>query len=243
MAVTHTDLAPSPPKTDLGSNTGLFIIVVSILLGLQCFILSLVAEATRSEAIWVENKCRYSGDGKIALMSVAAAFFSLALAMVLQHVYLLIAVSKSPAGSLVYWDPHSDFVKSLTWQAGFFFVATWISFAVGEILLLVGLSVESGHLRNWRDARASCVVVGQGVFSAAGVFGLFTVFMAAGLYMSALRGQRFLQDQENNHREVMAASAFYASPPRSPRRPPPPADDQSRPHMAMVELQKYMQLV
>lgn len=70
-------------------------------------------------------ECTYNGSGKTPLLSAAGAFLSLALAMLLEHSYLLIAVSKSPTASLAYWDPDSDFVKSLTWQAGFFFVATW----------------------------------------------------------------------------------------------------------------------
>nr|GMD29067.1 L-threonine 3-dehydrogenase [Ipomoea batatas] len=262
MAVTHADLAPSPPKTDLSSKTGLVIMVCSIILGLNCFILSLIAEATRSEVSWMAKngggdgkyECTYSGSGKTPLMSAAGAFLSLALAMVLEHSYLLIAVSKSPTASLAYWDPDSDFVKSLTWQAGFFFVATWISFAVGEILLLIGLSVESGHLTKWKTPKPSCLVIGQGVFSAAGVFGLLTVFMAAGLYISALRGQRFLQDQENIHHNAIEASVLYASPPRSPRRIIRPVADENpvarqdrNEHISLgqytSELEKYLYLV
>lgn len=49
MAVTHADLEPSPTRTDLGSKTGAFIIVLTILLGFSCFVLCLIAEATRSE--------------------------------------------------------------------------------------------------------------------------------------------------------------------------------------------------
>lgn len=49
MAVTHADLAPAPKSSDLGSKTGAFLMVLSILLGLFCFILALIAEATRSE--------------------------------------------------------------------------------------------------------------------------------------------------------------------------------------------------
>lgn len=92
-----------------------------------------------------------------------------------------------------------------------------ISFGVGEILLLIGLSVESGHLKNWFKPIPSCLVLRQGLFSAAGVFGLTSVFFAAGLYLTALKVQRVSLDQENVRREVLAASVLYASPPRSPR--------------------------
>ena len=48
-AVTHADLAPSHRRTDLGSKFGVFLIVFTILCGLACFILCLIAEAFRSE--------------------------------------------------------------------------------------------------------------------------------------------------------------------------------------------------
>lgn len=91
-----------------------------------------------------------------------------------------------------------------------------ICFSVGEILLLIALSVESGHLKNWSRPRSSCLVIRPGLFSAAGVFALTSVFLAAGLYLTALRAQRTFQDRENVRREVLEASALYASPPRSP---------------------------
>lgn len=83
-------------------------------------------------------------------------------------------------------------------------------------MLLIGLSVESGHLKNWARPKPSCLVIREGVFSAAGVFALTTVFLAAGLYLTALRAQRFSQNQENVRREVIEAAVMYASPPRSP---------------------------
>lgn len=82
--------------------------------------------------------------------------------------------------------------------------------------MLIGLSVESGHLKNWSRPRQSCLIIRQGLFSAAGVFALASVFLAAGLYLTALRAQRISQDQENVSREVLEASALYASPARSP---------------------------
>ncbi|GAA0142401.1 hypothetical protein LIER_35566 [Lithospermum erythrorhizon] len=227
MAVTHADLAPKRKKTDLGSKTGLFLVVLCILFGLLCFICCLVAEATRSEATWISTtdkgntgdyECTYSSSGRTPLLSAAGAFLALGVAMMIIHTYLLYAVSKSTSPDLIAWDPDSDFAKSLTWQAGFFFVATWICFAVGEILLLIGLSVESGHLTNWDAPKTNCLIIRQGLFCSAGVFGLLTVFLAAGLYMTALRAYKYLQEQEHIRREVLEASVFYASPPTSPRR-------------------------
>lgn len=85
-------------------------------------------------------------------------------------------------------------------------------------MLLIGLSVESGHLKNWSKPRESCLVIREGLFSAAGVFALTSVFLAAGLYLTALRAQRVAQEQENVRRQMLEASALYASPPRSPTR-------------------------
>lgn len=171
-----------------------------------------------------KNECVYNGSGKIPLLCAAGAFFALAIAMVVEHTFMLISVSNSSSSSLLLnLNPDSGFAKNFAWQAGFFFIATWTAFAVGEILLLIGLSVESGHLKKWGEPRASCVILGQGLFTAAGIFGLVTVFLAAGLYITALRAERILQDQENVRQQVLEASVLYASPPRSPRaaRPPP----------------------
>ncbi|KAM1379929.1 hypothetical protein ACFX2I_021732 [Malus domestica] len=222
MAVTHADLSPSRPTTGLGSKTGAVIMVLTILSGLFCFILCLIAEATRSKVTWLssdegENECEYSGSGKTPLLCAASAFLGLAVIMVVEHGYMLFAISNSPPSALAFWEPHySGPAKSLKWQAAFFFVSTWVCFAVGEILLLIGLSVESGHLRKWSRPRPICLVLREGVLSAAGVFALTTVFLAAGLYLTASRAQRISQRQETLRREMIEASILYASPPRSP---------------------------
>ncbi|KAF2289117.1 hypothetical protein GH714_028994 [Hevea brasiliensis] len=161
-------------------------------------------------------ECIYSGSGTTPLLGDVVAFVGLAVAMVVEHMYVLIAISRAPPSVLVTWDPNSAPAKSITWQAGFFYVANWLRFAVGEILLLIGLSVESGHLRNWSRPRPSCLTIKQGLFSAAGVFSLLTVFLASGLYLTALRAQRIFQEHENLQRQIPEASALYASPPPSP---------------------------
>ncbi|QCE13320.1 hypothetical protein DEO72_LG11g313 [Vigna unguiculata] len=225
MAITHADLEPSRRKTDLSSKTGAFLMVLTILIGLFCFVLCLIAEATRSEVTWMnrggkengaKSECVYSGSGKVPLLCAVSAFVGLAFAMVMQHTYMLIAVSKS-SPSLLTWDPDSPSAKSLTWQAAFFFVTTWICFGVAEILLLAALSVESGHLKNWSKARRGCYSIREGLFSAAGVLALTTVFLAAGLYLIALRAQKMVEEVASVRREVLEASVLYASPPRSPQ--------------------------
>ncbi|XP_038903084.1 uncharacterized protein LOC120089763 [Benincasa hispida] len=234
MAVTHQDLLPSPRSSELGSKMGTFLMILTVICGLCCFILCLIAESTRSQVIWMgvdENnknggkRCSYSGSGKTPLLCTASAFLGMAVMMVVQHLYVLIAVSKSPPPALIAWDPSFATSKSLTFQAAFFFVSTWISFAVGEILLLIGLSVESGHLNNWSSPKESCLVIKEGLFSAAGVFQLATVFLAAGLYMTAVRAQRIFEEQENVRREVLESYHIHSSPPRSsspPLQPMPP---------------------
>ncbi|KAF5737034.1 hypothetical protein HS088_TW14G01190 [Tripterygium wilfordii] len=224
-AVSHADLAPSPQGADLGSKTGAFLTILTILCGLCCFILCIIAESTRSQMGWVNTgdgntqECVYSGSGKTPLLCSASAFVGLAGAMVVEHVYMLIAVTKSPPPALVTWDPNpAPAAKSLTWQAAFFFVTTWICFAVGEILLLIGISVESGHLTNWSRPRLSCLIIREGLFSAAGVFTLLTVFLAAGLYLTALHAQKLSKEHEIGRREMIEASTLYASPPQSPAR-------------------------
>ncbi|CAN1194958.1 hypothetical protein LINPERHAP2_LOCUS42831 [Linum perenne] len=225
-AVTHDDLAPGPGKTDLGSAAAVSIMLLTILSGIFCFALCLIAEASRSlfvwlvfwQATWENRQCLYSGSGETPLLCGAIAFIGLAVAMVFEHTYLLIAVSKAPPAVLVAWDPNYTPSKDVTWQAGAFFLTTWVSFAVAEILLLIGLSVESGHLRNWGTPKKSCLVIREGVFAAAGVFSLLTVLLAGGLYLTAFRAQRMSQEQENVRRQIIEASVLYASPPRSPRR-------------------------
>lgn len=83
-------------------------------------------------------------------------------------------------------------------------------------MLLVALSVESRHLKNWSKPKPSFLVIRQGLFSAAEVFSLLTVFLATGLHLTALQAHRISKDLENTHREILEASTLYASPPRSP---------------------------
>lgn len=68
----------------------------------------------------------YNGNGKTPLLCGAIAFVGLAVAMVGLHMYLLIAVTASPPLVLVTWDPDSVSAKTLTFQAAFFFVSTWL---------------------------------------------------------------------------------------------------------------------
>ncbi|KAJ6772164.1 hypothetical protein OIU74_018405 [Salix koriyanagi] len=94
-----------------------------------CFVLCLVAETARSQVTWVnsdskgnneDSQCIYTGSGKIPLLCAAIAFAGLAVAMVVEHLFMLIAVTKATPPELVVWDPNSAYSKTITWQAGFF---------------------------------------------------------------------------------------------------------------------------
>ncbi|GAV65209.1 DUF1218 domain-containing protein [Cephalotus follicularis] len=161
------------------------------------------------------NECVYNGSGQTPLLCAAIALVCLAISMVIQYIYMLIATSKSPPPALE-WDSNYAPAESITWQACLFFVTTLICFGVGEILLLIGLSVESGHLRNWSRPKPSCLVIKEGLFSAAGGFALTSVFFATCLYLTALRAQRISEKHVNIRRQVLEISTLHASPPRPP---------------------------
>ncbi|GAB2260081.1 hypothetical protein Droror1_Dr00010936 [Drosera rotundifolia] len=212
-AITHADLAPKDSALDLGSKSGVLLNILCILSGLLCFILCLTAEASRSQVTWVEAKgddakeswyeCVYSGSGKMPLLCSAIALVGLAVATLAQHVFMMIVISKTTLPISVGWEPDPMPVKNLSWQAGLLFILTWVCFATAEMILLIGLSIESGHLKNWSTPRPSCLVVREGVFTAAGVFSLLTVFLAAGLYVVALRLQQELQDRYTVSQQIL----------------------------------------
>ncbi|KAI4364476.1 hypothetical protein MLD38_020564 [Melastoma candidum] len=221
-AITHADLAPGRRNTDLGSKVGTSLAVLSILCGLMSFILCLFAEATRSQATWItsnsegnDGRCAYNGSGKLPLLSALLAFLILTTTMIIELAYILVGVSKLPSPEALPWE--LDFETTLPWQAGFFFATTWVCFTVAEILLLIGLSIESGHLKDWSRPRTNCLVIHEGLFCAAGVLALAAVLLAAGLHLTAVSLERALQEQELTRRQMLEASVIYASPPRSPR--------------------------
>lgn len=79
---------------------------------------------------------------------------------------------------------------------------------------MIGIGVESGHMSQWSRPRSSCLVVGTGLFATAGVFGLATVLLAGGLYITLLHAQRVRQEQAAVRREVIEISfPDAASPP------------------------------
>lgn len=72
------------------------------------------------------HECVYSGSGKTPLMCATGAFLVLAAAVVVEHSYILVSLSRlPPPASGGYWELEMGSARNLTWQAGFFFVTTW----------------------------------------------------------------------------------------------------------------------
>ena len=93
-----------------------------------------------------EYECMYSGNGKVPLICASVAFVVLAIAMLVQHSFMLIAISKTSHPVYISWDPQSSRpMKSLTWQAGAFFISTWYVFLF--YILLFFYSYLMFHVR------------------------------------------------------------------------------------------------
>lgn len=71
------------------------------------------------------DECIYNSSGKIPLLCAAGAFFALAIAMVVEHAFILFSFSSSSL-LLLNMNPDSDFAKNFAWQAGFFYISTWL---------------------------------------------------------------------------------------------------------------------
>lgn len=69
-----------------------------------------------------KSECVYNSNGKVPLICAASAFVALGIAIVVEHIYMLIAMNKSSPSN---WDLDSSSAKSLKWQAGIFFFLTW----------------------------------------------------------------------------------------------------------------------
>ncbi|KAE8711907.1 Far1-related sequence 11 isoform 1 [Hibiscus syriacus] len=216
VAVTHADLAPSRKSTELGSKTGVVFIVFTIICGLFCFILCLIAEATRSQEKWVETgddgkgvryQCVYSGSGKTPLCVLRRCVRGTRRCDVGGAYVHVDCGSKSPAAGLL------GTLIQLVSRVSHGRLRFSLSPLVGEILLLIGLSVESGHLNNWSRPREGCLIIREGLFSAAGVLTLMTVFLAAGLYLTALHAQKMFQHHQRARQLVLETSVLYGSPP------------------------------
>ncbi|XP_020276763.1 uncharacterized protein LOC109851058 [Asparagus officinalis] len=213
MAITHDDLSLKKLKeAGISSRLALFLVIFSVLCGLTAFILCLTAEGSRSEVTYLlvttpsskDYKCYYSapaGHSSGLRPRWARIPHSCQYPCSPSTAYMLIAVTNPQPPALAAWttpqDPRATSTnRDLTWQSCFLFLTTWVFFALAEVLLMIGIGVESGHLSNWTSPKPNCHAVRPGVFAVAGVFGLVTVFLGVGLYLTALRSQR-LQLQEH----------------------------------------------
>ncbi|WVZ71789.1 hypothetical protein U9M48_020329 [Paspalum notatum var. saurae] len=151
--------------------------------------------------------CVYNGSGRSPLAYAVGAFILLAVAMFAEHGYMLVALAAGPdsaasAGLAVAPDHHSSRVAStaatLTWQTCCLFFVTWICFGLAEVLLMIGIGVESGHLSDWRKPRPVCHRVRPGMFAAAGILGLITVVVGFVVYITAVQAQR-LRGQHHHY--------------------------------------------
>nr|CAD1840071.1 unnamed protein product [Ananas comosus var. bracteatus] len=169
MAITHDDLSLRRARagfSDVSGRLAVFLVALSIVCGLVSFILCLAAEASRSEATWYLlsmrgdgtkiSECFYNSSGRTVLACAVCAFLLLAVAMFAEHAYMLVAVASPAQHGFSSWTAADDpripaSMRALTWQACFLFLITWLCFAVAEILLMIGISVESGHLSDWKS--------------------------------------------------------------------------------------------
>ncbi|XP_039129601.1 uncharacterized protein LOC120265717 [Dioscorea cayenensis subsp. rotundata] len=205
MPITHADLVMRQRRiNENNAKLAQFLLVLSVLCGLLSFVLCLAGEAARSEVSWliVDRACAYKNSGRTSLLCGVFAFVLLATAMFAEHACMLIAVTSPKPPAVVPWtapeDPRpSHASKKLTIQACALIIATWVCFAIAELLLIISIGIESGHTSDWQKARLSCPAVRPGLYVAAGVFGLLTVLLGVGLYLTALRAQKLNQEEAN----------------------------------------------
>ncbi|KAJ1254260.1 hypothetical protein BS78_K097900 [Paspalum vaginatum] len=212
-AVTHDDLslrkAQERRAARSSGQVAISLVALSVICGIVAFILCLAAEGSRSEVSYYLmsvggsqdqlDVCVYNGSGHSPLAYAIGAFILLAVAMFAEHGYMLVALAAGPdsaasAGLAVAPDHHSSRAAStaatLTWQTCCLFFVTWICFGLAEVLLMIGIGVESGHLSDWRKPRPVCHRVRPGMFAAAGILGLITVVVGFVVYITAVQAQR-----------------------------------------------------
>ncbi|KAG9450541.1 hypothetical protein H6P81_010506 [Aristolochia fimbriata] len=224
MAVTHADLEIRRRSRDLGGKAGTAVVVLCVLCGLLGFVFCVLAESSRSTATWefvstgkkrTALRCIYSGSGEVALLYGSGGFVTLAVAMLVQHTYIWLAISNKKAKSTSthrgnFSSSHS-FINLFTREASVVFLLAWVCFAVAEVLLLIGIAVESIHLKRWREPRDGCVVVRRWSFLAAGVFDLTTVIFATSFYLLVLRMKRERDEEIAVRNEVIEAADRFSA--------------------------------
>jgi hypothetical protein len=74
-----------------------------------------------------------------------------------------------------------------------------ICFGLAEVMLMIGIAVESGHMSDWRKPRPVCHRVRPGMFAAAGILGLVTVVVGFVVYITAVQAQRLRGQHQYQH--------------------------------------------
>ncbi|KAJ4809117.1 hypothetical protein LUZ62_021683 [Rhynchospora pubera] len=254
MAITHEDISLRRAQirrthgggADLtGSRLATILVGLSIICALLTFVLCLAGEASRSEATGYLlsiggssnriSECFYNGSGRTALACAICAFLLLAVAMFAEHAYMLVAVASPAPPGEVGWtiarDPRmASAARSLTCQTCFLFLLTWLCFAIAEVLLMIGIGVESGHLTDWTKPRTGCHVMRPGMFAAAGILGLIAVFLGFMVYLTSLKTKKLYHGEEAMHRGLHHTEPRpHVPPPTAPHEPNPPAAAQTHP--------------
>ncbi|GJN37821.1 hypothetical protein PR202_gb26813 [Eleusine coracana subsp. coracana] len=144
--------------------------------------------------------CVYNGSGRLPLAYSIGAFLLLAVAMFAEHGYMLVAVAfpESASAGLAVAQDHPrvpSTVARLTWQTCCLFFLTWICFGLAEVLLMIGIGVESGHLSDWNRPHPVCHRVRPGMFAAAGILGLVTVVVGFVVYVTAVQARKLQAGQ------------------------------------------------
>ncbi|XXG65252.1 hypothetical protein AAC387_Pa05g3003 [Persea americana] len=221
MAVTHADIEIHGRGRKLGSKAGTAVIVLCIFCGILGFVFSVFAECWKTKASWVRVAseggkerlgCVYGRNGQVALLCGVGGFLTLAIGMIVQHSYMWAAVATEkqeggPSIQLTIWDVDSS-TGLLAKQAALLFLTSWVCFGVAEVLLVIGIAVESTHLKRWNDTRSRCIVARRGSFLAAGVFSLSTMFLATAFYFVVLKMKRVKEGEASIRREVVEAALF-----------------------------------
>ncbi|ERN16805.1 uncharacterized protein LOC18445132 [Amborella trichopoda] len=231
MAITHADLDSSMrrPSFDPGQVVGIAIVLISILGALSTFFFSLAAELSRSTGKWMlasnpidgeKVLCVYGGDGKTPSLCALGAFVVLGIAMLVQQAFIISAArnsASSPDGSrpLVAWMFSSSPSESLHYLETLFFGFSWVCFSVAEVLLLIGIVVESNHSRNWRSPKSHCLLFPKGFFLATGILGIFALSCPMQSYLIALWSRRKPVNR-NTQQQNLEAHASQMRPPSYP---------------------------
>ncbi|TKW12803.1 hypothetical protein SEVIR_5G058800v4 [Setaria viridis] len=240
-AVTHDDLslrkAQERRAARSSGQVAVALVALSVICGLVAFILCLAAEGSRSEVSYYLmsvggsqdqlDVCFYNSSGRTALAYAVGAFILLAVAMFAEHAYMLVAVAvpDSASAGLAVAQDHPRVASSaatLTWQTCCLFFLTWICFGLAEVLLMIGIGIESGHISDWRKPRPVCHRVRPGMFAAAGILGLITVVVGFVVYVTAVQAQRLRGQQHYGGGHFVGHGAPYPGVQHQHLRPPMP---------------------